>query len=322
MNVYFGLAALCVAQLAGYAHAQQKPAHYPTKPIRVLVTIAAGGGPDIVIRMVSHVVNAKLGQPFIVDNRPGGGTVIATDIVAHAPADGYTLLLSTDTLLFVGATKRVAYDVRKAFDPVVQMTAQPYLLVVTPSLPVKTIKELIAHAKARPNVLNYASASVFGMGHLAMERFKSLTGTQIVHVAYKGTAPAFLDLIAGQIHIMVASPVSATQHIVSGKVRALSVCGAKRLAHLPDVPTMNEAGIADFYAGNNYNLVAPAGTPRNIIQILNGVVSAGLNTPEMIKRLAADGSEAAPPASPEAFRAKMLHEYAQVEKQVRELNIK
>lgn len=321
MNACYALAALCMAQLAGCAHAQQKPTRYPTKPIRVLVTIAAGGGPDIVIRMVSQIVNAKLGQPFIVDNRPGGGTVIATDIVAHAPADGYTLLLSTDTLLFVGATKRVSYDVLKTFDPVVQMTAQPYLMVVTPSLPVKTVRELIAHAKARPNALNYASQSVFGMGHLAMERFQSLTGTQMVHVPYKGTAPAFLDLIAGQVHMMLASPVSSTQHIVSGKVRALSVCGAKRLSHLPDLPTMSEAGVADFHAGNTYNLVAPAGTPPHIIRILNSAVSAGLNTPEVIKRLAADGSEAAPPASPAEFRAKMLREYSQVEKQVKELKI-
>lgn len=314
----------CAASLlvlcAAYAHAQQKPASYPTKPIRVIVSISPGGGPDIIARMVSQIVQDKLGQPFVVDNRTGGASVIAADIAAHAAPDGYTLLLSTETLLFAGAAKRVAYDVRKAFDPVVQMTTQPYLLVITPSLPVKTVKELIAYAKVRPNVLNYASQGVGATPHMALARFQDLTGTQMVHVPYKGTAPAFLDIIAGQVHVILSSPMAAALHVMSGKARALAVCGPKRLANLPELPTMAEAGLPEFRAGNSYNLVAPAGTPRLAIQALNRVISAGLNTPEMVKRLAADGTEPAAPASPEEFRAHMLREYEQVEKFAKQLS--
>ena len=314
------LAACCC--MATSAHAQQKPAAYPTKPIRVIVTISAGGGPDTVVRMVSQLVNEKLGQPFVVDNRPGGGTVLATDLVAHAAPDGYTLLNSTDTLLLVGAMKRVNYDVRKAFEPVVQMTAQHYVLVVNPALPIKTLKDLIAYSRARPDALSYGSQGVGTTGHLNTERFKTLTGISAVHVPYKGAAPALLDIIGGQIQFMFASPVSATPHIHSGKLRGIGVAGPKRMAHLPELPTIAESGVADFRASNAYNLVAPAGTPRAIVQLLNSVISASLNTPEMVKRFAADGTEPAAPATPEQFRAMMEREYLQVEKQVKGMRLK
>jgi tripartite-type tricarboxylate transporter receptor subunit TctC len=303
--------------MAASAHAQLKSGgasgNYPTKPIRVIVTIAAGGGPDTVVRMVSQIVNDKLGQPFVVDNRPGGGTVLATDLVANAAPDGYTLLNSTDTLLLLGAMKRVNYDVRKAFVPVVQMTAQSY---------VKSVKELIAYAKGRPDALNYGSQGVGTTGHLSTERFKTLAGIGMTHVPYKGAAPALLDIIGGQIQLMLSSPVSATPHVQSGKLRALAVAGAKRLGHLPDVPTMAEAGLPEFRASNSYNLVAPAGTPRTIVQTLNSVIAAGLNTPAMVKRFAADGTEPVPPATPDEFRALMEREYAQVEKQVKGMSLK
>lgn len=320
--LFMALASMSCAVMA-FAQSKATPSgDYPTKPIRVIVSISPGGGPDIIARMVSQIVQDKLGQPFVVDNRTGAASVIATDIVAHAAPDGYTLLSSSDTLLLAGALKRVAYDVRKAFDPVVQMTSQPYLMVITPSLPVKTVKELIAYGKARPNALNYASQGVGSTPHTAMERFKNLTSTQMVHVPYKGTAPAFLDVMAGQVHLILSSPMAAAQHVVNGKVRALAVCGPKRLTNLPELPTMAEAGLPEFSAGNSYNLVAPAGTPRHAIQTLNRVISAGLNTPEMVKRLAADGTEPAAPASPEEFRAHLLREYEQVEKLVKLLSLK
>jgi tripartite-type tricarboxylate transporter receptor subunit TctC len=318
MRTWMAAACLCVA---ASAHAQQKPAAYPTKPIRVIVTISAGGGPDTVVRMVSQIVNEKMGQSFVVDNRPGGGTVLATDLVANAAPDGYTLLSSTDTLLLLGAMKRVNYDVRKAFEPVVQLTAQHYVLVTSPALPIKSVKDLIAYAKARPDALSYGSQGVGTTGHLSTERFKTLTGINMVHVPYKGAAPALLDIIGGQIQFMLASPVSATPHIHSGKLRGLGVAGPKRLAHLPDLPTVEESGVPGFRASNAYNLVAPAGTPRVIVQALNSVISAGLNAPAMVKRFAADGTEPAPPATPEAFRAMMEREYVQVEKQVRGMKL-
>ena len=319
MRVAFAVACLCVAVSA---HAQQKSGGYPTKPIRVIVTISAGGGPDVVVRMVSQIVNEKLGQPFVVDNRPGGGTVLATDLVANAAPDGYTLLSSTDTLMLVGAMKRVNYDVRKAFEPVVQMTAQWYVMVVNPSLPIKSVKELIAYAKARPDALSYGSQGMGTTGHLSMERFKTLTGARMVHVPYKGAAPALLDIIGGQIHTMFSSAVSALPHIGSGKLRGIAVTSPKRLSFLPDMPTVAESGVADFRASNAYNLVAPAGTPRAIVLALNHAISSGLNTPAMVKRLTTDGAEPAPPATPDEFKAMMAREYLQVEKQVKGMSVK
>ncbi len=316
-----GLAAACLC-VAASAHAQQKSSSYPTKPIRVIVTISAGGGPDVVVRMVSQIVNEKLGQPFVVDNRPGGGTVLATDLVANAAPDGYTLLSSTDTLMLVGAMKRVHYDVRKAFEPVVQMTAQWYVMVVTPTLPIKSVKDMIAYAKARPDALSYGSQGVGTTGHLSMERFKTLTGASMVHVPYKGAAPALLDIIGGQIHTMFSSAVSALPHIASSKLRGIAVTSPKRLSFLPEIPTVAESGVADFRASNAYNLVAPAGTPRAIVLALNSAISSGLNTPAMIKRLTADGAEPVSPTSPDEFKAMMAREYAQVEKQVKGLSLK
>ncbi len=316
------IAYLCAV---AFAHAQPRPATpgaYPTKPIRVIVTISPGGGPDVVVRMVSQIVNEKLGQPFVVDNRPGGGTVLATDLVANAAPDGYTLLNSTDTLLLVGAMKRVKYDVRTAFEPVVQMTAQWYVMVVNPSLPIKSVKDVIAHAKARPDALSYGSQGVGTTGHLSMERFKTLTGTSMVHVPYKGAAPALLDIIGGQIHTMFSSAVSALPHVNSGKLRGIAVTSPKRLGFLPDMPTVAESGVADFRASNAYNLVAPAGTPRAVVLALNQAISSGLNTPAMMKRLTADGAEPVQPTSPDEFKAMMAREYVQVEKQVKGLSLK
>lgn len=319
-----GVAIAYVCAVA-FAHAQPRPATpavYPTKPIRVIVTISPGGGPDVVVRMVSQIVNEKLGQPFVVDNRPGGGTVLATDLVANAAPDGYTLLNSTDTLLLVGAMKRVKYDVRTAFEPVVQMTAQWYVMVVNPSLPIKSVKDLIAYAKARPDALSYGSQGVGTTGHLSMERFKTLTGAGLVHVPYKGAAPALLDIIGGQIHTMFSSAVSALPHVNSGKLRGIAVTSPKRLGFLPDMPTVAESGVADFRASNAYNLVAPAGTPRAVVLALNQAISSGLNTPAMMKRLTADGAEPVPPTSPDEFKAMMAREYVQVEKQVKGLSLK
>jgi tripartite-type tricarboxylate transporter receptor subunit TctC len=314
--------------LMGAAHAQQKShphGGYPARPIRVLVTISPGGGPDVVVRMVSQIVNEKLGQPFVVDNRPGGGTVLATDLVANAAPDGYTLLNGTDTLMLVGAMKRVPYDIRTAFVPVVQMTSQWYVLVVNPSLPVKSVADLIAHAKSRPDALSYASQGVGTTGHLSMEHVKSLTGASMVHVPYKGAAPVLVDIISGQVQLMFSSLISGLPHVTSGKVRAVAVSSPRRVTQLPDTPTVAESGVpglAGFKASNSYGLYAPAGTPPVIVRALSDAISAGLNTPAMQKRLAANGTEAVPPQTPEAFKAIIAQEYLLVEKQVRGLSLK
>jgi tripartite-type tricarboxylate transporter receptor subunit TctC len=313
---------LAILGAAAFAHVQAHANAFPAKPIRVVVTISAGGGPDVVLRMLSPYVQEKLGQPFVVDNRPGGGTVLATDLVANATPDGYTLLNSTDTLLLVGAMKRVKFDVRKAFAPVIQLTTQWYLFVVNPALPMKSVKDLIAHARARPEAMNYASQGTGTTGHLGMERFKAATGIHMEHLPYKGAAPALVDIMGGQIQTMFASTVSAAPHVSSGRLRALAITAPKRSAFLPDVPTVAEAGGPEFRLSNTYSLVAPGATPASVVQRLHEGIHAALRTPAVVKRLAADGSEPAPYLTPSEFRAFIAREYLIVEKQVQGLKLR
>ena len=325
VNAIVTAGAVAVAVSASAQPKSTLPAGYPARPIRVIVTISPGGGPDVVVRMVSQVVQEKLGQPFVVDNRPGGGTVLATDLVANAAPDGYTLLNGTDTLMLVGAMKRVPYDIRKAFEPVVQMTSQWYVMVVNPSLPVKSVTELIAHAKSKPDALSYASQGVGTTGHLSMEQLKSLTGSSMIHVPYKGAAPALVDIISGQVQLMFSSLISGLPHVASGKLRAVAVSSPRRVVQLPDTPTVAESGVpglAGFKASNSYGLYAPAGTPRAIVRALSDAIGTGLNTPVMQKRLAANGTEAVASQTPDEFKSLILQEYSLVEKQVRGLNLK
>ena len=302
VNAIVTAGAVAVAVSASAQPKSTLPAGYPARPIRVIVTISPGGGPDVVVRMVSKVVQEKLGQPFVVDNRPGGGTVLATDLVANAAPDGYTLLNGTDTLMLVGAMKRVPYDIRKAFEPVVQMTSQWYVMVVNPSLPVKSVTELIAHAKSKPDALSYASQGVGTTGHLSM-----------------------VDIISGQVQLMFSSLISGLPHVASGKLRAVAVSSPRRVVQLPDTPTVAESGVpglAGFKASNSYGLYAPAGTPRAIVRALSDAIGTGLNTPVMQKRLAANGTEAVASQTPDEFKSLILQEYSLVEKQVRGLNLK
>ncbi len=325
VNAIVTAGAVAVAVSASAQPKSTLPGGYPARPIRVIVTISPGGGPDVVVRMVSQVVQEKLGQPFVVDNRPGGGTVLATDLVANAAPDGYTLLNGTDTLMLVGAMKRVPYDIRKAFEPVVQMTSQWYVMVANPSLPVKSVTELIAHAKSKPDALSYASQGVGTTGHLSMEHLKSLTGSSMIHVPYKGAAPALVDIISGQVQLMFSSLISGLPHVASGKLRAVAVSSPRRVVQLPDTPTVAESGVpglAGFKASNSYGLYAPAGTPRAIVRALSDAIGTGLNTPVMQKRLAANGTEAVAPQTPDEFKSLILQEYSLVEKQVRGLNLK
>lgn len=318
----FRAAFAVLAGVAAVCQAQQRAGDYPRKPIRIVVGIAPGGGLDAVTRAAARTLSEQFGQSVIVDNRPGAGTVIAMDIAAQAAPDGYTLLSATDTLMLNGVLKRASYDVRKAFEPVVQMTSQMYMMLVPPSLPVKSVKELVAYAKSKPGTLSYGSQGLGTTGHLGMERFKQLAGVEIVHVPYKGAAPAMLDLLSGQIHLLFASTIASAPHVKSGKVRALAVTGESRIPAYPDLPTVAESGVPGFKLTNKYNLFAPAGTPRAIILAVNQAVSRGMNSPEMVKILAADGAQAAAPAPPEAFKELFAKEYAEVEKLVAALNLR
>lgn len=304
------------------AHAQDKPANYPNKPVRIVVWIASGGGLDSMIRVGAQKLAEKWNQSFIVDNRPGGGTVVGMDIVAQAPPDGYTLLGGSDTLMLNGVLKRAKYDVRKAFVPIVQLSTQSYVMAVTASLPVKTVKELIAYARAKPGALNYGSQGLGTNGHVGMERFKSMTGTDMVHVPYKGSALALIDVLSGQIQLTFASTVASAAHIKSGRLKGIAVTGAKRTQAYPNMPTVTESGVPGFELTNSYSLFAPAGTPAAITRAISQVVGQGMNSPETVKHLAADGSEPAPPSTPEAFKAKFVKDYADLEKVIRAANIK
>lgn len=302
------------------AAAQDKPANYPLRPIRIIVGVPAGAGNDTVTRVAAQMLAEKWGQSVVVDNRAGAGTAISVDLGAQAPADGYTILSATDTLILVGALKRVNFDVRKAFEPIVVMTTQPYILVVEPGLPVKSIKDLIALSKTK--TLTYGSSGVGAMVHIGMERFAALSGANLSHVPYKGTAPALVGVMSGEINMVPASAISATAAMKTGKVRALAGMGLKRIPALPDLPTVEEAGFPGFKIINAYNLFAPAGTPKPIIHAINRVVSEGMHSPAMVQKLAAEGSEPGERLTPEEFKAQFLREYAEVEKQVRDSKIK
>ena len=304
------------------AQAQDRPPDYPKKPIRIIIGIAPGGGLDAMTRLGAQKLTERWGQSVIVDNRPGGGTVIAMDMVSQAVPDGYTLLGASETLMLNGVLNRAAYDVRKTFIPVVQLTTQPYVLVVHPSVPAKNVKELVALAKSKPGALSYGSQGMGTTGHIGWERFNAMNGIDILHVPYKGAAPALVDLIGGQIHMTFSIIASTGPHMKTGKLRGLGLSAARRSALLPDLPTVAEAGVPGFQLHNTYGYVAPAGTPQNIVRAINTVVSQGMNAPDTVQALAAAGSDVVAPATPDEFKAKFDREYAELEKQIRAFKIK
>jgi len=304
------------------ASGAEKLPDYPRKPVRVVVGIAPGGGLDTMTRLAAQKLSERWGQSVIVDNRPGGGTVIGMDIVAQAVPDGYTLLAASDTLMLNGVFRRAKYDVRKTFVPIVQLTTQPYVLVVNPSVPAKSVKELIALAKAKPGALSYGSQGLGTTGHIGWERFKMMAGVDIVHVPYKGAAPAVIDVISGQIQMTFSNIVTSGPHLRSGKLRGLAITGTKRGSIFPDMPTVAEAGVPGYELSNSYAYFAPAGTRSAIIRAINAVVTEGMNSPATLKALAAEGSEVVPPMTPEEFKAKFDRQYAELETVVRTMNIR
>jgi tripartite-type tricarboxylate transporter receptor subunit TctC len=314
------LCALSGSAWPAMTFAQDKPAGYPARPIRILLPSSPGGGLDMICRAIAQMLTERWGQTVVVDNRPGGATVIATELAAKAPPDGYTLLAATDTIHVLGVMKRVPFDVRKAFDPVAGMTAQPYLLIVNAAVPAKSYKELIAYSMTQ--TLSYGSSGVGTTGHLGMERLASLTGAKFLHVPYKGGAPALVGVVGGEIHMYPGIVISATQAIKAGKVRAVAAMGLQRLPALPDLPTVAEQGLPGFKIVNSYNLYVPAGTPRAIIAALNRVVGEGMNSPAMAQRLIADGSHAAERMSADEFRKVLAKDYVETERQVKNLNMK
>jgi tripartite-type tricarboxylate transporter receptor subunit TctC len=218
--------------------------------------------------------------------------------------------------------KRAAYDVRKAFIPIVQLTTQPYVLVVTPSLPVTSVKELIAYAKSKPGALSYGSQGLGTTGHIGWERFKFMAGVDILHVPYKGAAPAVIDVLSGQIQMTFSNTVTSGVHLKSGRLRGLAITSPRRGQVFPELPTVSESGVPGFELSNSYAYFAPAGTPRGIIRSINAIVSQGMNSPDTVRLLNADGSEPIAPATPEEFKARFERDYAELEKLIKAADIR
>lgn len=284
----WGVAALiCVA--AGDLHAQ----NYPTRPVRIVVAYPPGGTVDFMARIIATRLTESLGQQVLVDNRPGGGTVIGTEIVARAAPDGHTLQMAN---IAFGATPalvaKLPYDTAKDFAPVSLVALLPSFLVVHPSLPVNSVREMVAFAKARPGQLSYASAGNGSLLHLTMERFKTVAGIDVVHVPYKGAAPALSDVLGGQLPVMFIPGPPALAHIKSGRIRALGVTSAARLALLANVPTIAESGYPGFELYDWEGVVAPAGTPAAVIAKLNGEINRILVLPEVRDYIASQGATA------------------------------
>ncbi|MBX3665928.1 MAG: tripartite tricarboxylate transporter substrate binding protein [Burkholderiales bacterium] len=288
----------------------------PTKPIRMLVGFAPGGGTDTTARAMGNKLSELLGQQVIIDNRPGASGNIATEIAANSAPDGYTVLMGTIAALAINPAlyKKLGFDPLKDVTPVTQAVDSTNILVVHPSVPAKSVAELVTLGKSKP--LNGGSSGVGGAGHLALELFNLQTGTKIVHVPYKGGGPSIIDLVAGNIHLIFATAASAVPHIKAGKLRALGVTTAKRSALVPELPTINEAGVKGFDANNWYGILVPAKTPRNIINRLNKDAIAVLNMPDVKKILFASGLDAAP-TTPEQFGAYIKSEKEKWEKVIK-----
>jgi tripartite-type tricarboxylate transporter receptor subunit TctC len=283
---------------------------YPSKPVRFIVPSSAGGGTDIIARALSQKLSEALGQQFVVENRPGAGQMIGIELAAKAPADGHTILMVASTLAINPIMyKKVSYDPVRDFAPITQAASLPNVLVVHPSLPVKSVAELIALAKREPGRIAYASAGIGTSPQMSVELLKSLAGIDLLHVPYKGTDPGVIDVLAGQVKVMTPNVLTALPYIKSGRLRALAVTSAKRSEALPDVPTMAEAGVPGYESVQWYGVLAPAGTPREIVERLHVEIAKALRAGDVRERLAADGAEPVG-SSPDEFAAFIRAEIA------------
>ncbi len=268
-------------------------ADFPDKAVRFVVGFTPGGPSDLVGRLLGQKLAELWGQQVVIDNRGGAGGNIAAEIVAKSPGDGYTLLLGNNSILATNAALygKLAYDAVKDFAPVILVASQPNILVVHPSLPVKTIKELVALAKSKPGQLNYASSGSGAAAHLSGELFKAMTKVDMVHIPYKGAGPALNDVLAGQDQLMFATALSVVPHIRSGRLRALGVTTAARMKSMPELPTIAEAGVPGFEATTWHGIVMPANTPVALVSRVNADVAKVLQMPDIRDRFAALGGE-------------------------------
>ena len=312
-------ALMTVAGAAVARMSQEDIAKYPERPVRMLVGFAPGGGTDTTARAIAHKMSAALGQQVVIDNRPGAAGNIATAIVAKADPDGYTLLMGTIAALAINPTLygNLPFDPVRDFAPITQAVNSTNVLVVHPSVKATDVKSFIALAKANPGKILYGSSGIGGAGHLAGELFCALAGVKLTHVPYKGGGPVMIDLLAGQVQSVFATAATAIPHIRSGKIRPLGVTTLKRAGMLPEIPTIAEQGLKGFDANNWYGLLAPAKTPRRIIDKLNAEAVKALQDPEIRQNLFNQGLDPAP-TTPEEFGAYVKSEMVKWAKVVRE----
>ena len=311
------LAVACCA--AAGAQAQSHPA----KPIRLILPFPPGGGTDVVGRLLAQKLGQALGQQVIVDNRAGAGGRIGTDLAAKSPPDGYTLLLATSSVMGTGPAlyQKLPFDMPKDFAPVSLVAYTAYVLVAHPSVPAKSVKELVALAKSKPGRLTYASSGAGGAAHLSGELFSAMAGVKLIHVAYKGSSPGMLSVVSGETDLMFNNALPALPQVKNGRLRALGVTTPQRSAVLPEVPTITESGLKGFEVQQNYGVLAPAGTPREIVARLNQEIGKLMRTEDAKSRLLADGSEAKV-STPEELERMIVAEIAKWSRVIRQVGIK
>ena len=315
-----GAVAALVA-LAPHSASVNAQASFPSRPIRFITPYAPGGSTTVMARLVAQHLTERWGQNVIVDNRPGGNTVIGTEIVAKSPPDGYTILLTPITHCILSSLMKTPYDPVKDFAPVAGVAVSPQLLVLHPSVPVNTVPELIALAKSKPGQLTYASSGAGGTSHLAGEVFNMLAGVSTRHIPYKGGGPATIDLIGGHVQMFYSVPLNVIGHVQNGKLKAIAVTGQTRLQALPRIPTFAEAGLPGFDVVTWNGVTAPAGTPRAIVDKMSAEIVAMLATPAVKEKLEAIGTSPMP-LTAEQFGAMIKAEIAMYQKVIKAANIR
>ncbi len=320
MGHYLGVAVFCCGACLPLAAAAQAPVAYPVKPVRMLVPFVAGGGTDLVARGVAQKLTDRIGQPFVVDNRPGAGGRIAMETTKSAAADGYTItMISGTTTASSNLHKNLPYDFARDFAPISQVTEQPYVVLVPNALPVKSVPELIALARAKPGALNYGSSGTGGMQHLSGTLLSQKAGISMVHIPFKGGGQVIVDLVTGQIQLAFLNPLGARPHITAGRVRGIAVTTRKRAQAFPSLPAVAET-LPGFHVSNWYGLVAPAKTPQPTIQFLYKNVVAALADAELRERLEKEGSELLG-STPKEFGVHIVSEVQMWGKVIREAGI-
>lgn len=301
--------------------AQTDDPAFPNRPMRIIVPLAAGGAIDTIARGMSPLLTARLGQPVVVENRSGAAETIGTELTARATPDGYTVLMASASFVVSPQLFTVRYNVLKDFSYITQVTRQPYVLIVHPSVPANTAAELVTWIKANPKTVNFASAGSGSLMHLTGELFKASTGVSMTHVAYKGMALAYPDLLVGQVQVGFPAIITALPHVRAGKLRALGVTSRTTVDSLPGVPTLHASGVPNFEVQQWYGVYAPAGVPEAIANRLNREFAAVTRSPEITKLLSTSGSEAVGSSRPD-FTAHVRAEYERWRKIIRDANVK